>query len=199
LLGEPNNPEPVLVNNTASDTTTISPTLEDYLETISNLVEEQNVARVSHIAKRMGVQMPSVTGALKHLAELDLVNYQPYQYVTLTGRGEEVARATIRRHNVLRQFIEGVLGLPSDTAERDACGMEHALSEDTVDRLVQFLQFIERCPRIGKGLLDSFRCSCEHADGGTPDCDRCIEACLREFRAANRHDADAARQEESDA
>lgn len=135
----------------------ISHQLEDYLEAILQLTEEKRVARVSDIANAMGVQMPSVTGALKHLAQHGLVNYEPYQHVTLTAAGAEIARAMVRRHDVLKRFMSQVLALPEDIAEHDACGMEHALSDETLNRLIQFLEFIESCPRAGGGLIENFR------------------------------------------
>ena len=135
----------------------ISQKLEDYLEAIFHLMAEKRVARVRDIARSMGVRMPTVTGALKHLAEHGLVNYEPYQYVTLTSEGVKIARGMIRRHDVLKRFMADVLALPEDIAEHDACGMEHALSDETLDRLIQFLEFIKTCPEAGDDLIDNFR------------------------------------------
>ncbi len=117
---------------------------------------EKRVARVSDIAATMGVQMPTVTGALKHLAEHSLVNYEPYQFVTLTPEGAAIAESMVRRHDVLRKFITEVLALPDEIADRDACGMEHALSDETLGRLIEFLRFIEECPHSGNRLAESF-------------------------------------------
>ena len=138
----------------------ISHKLEDYLEAIFNLMAEHRAARVTDIAEQMGVQMPTVTGVLKHLAEHGLVNYKPYHHVTLTPYGVEVARGMVRRHDVLKKFLAKVLALPDEVANRDACGMEHALSEETLDRLIKFLQFIENQPRTGRALVERFRRSC---------------------------------------
>ena len=140
-----------------STTDVISPQLEDYLEAIFQLTAEKRVARVRDIAHSMGVQMPSVTGALKHLAQHGLVNYEPYQHVTLTAEGDEIALAMVRRHEVLKRFMSKVLALPESIAEHDACGMEHALSDEAFSRMIQFLEFIESCPRAGEGLIEHFR------------------------------------------
>ena len=140
-----------------SDAAAISPKLEDYLETIFNLLAEGRVARVSEIADRMGVQMPTVTGVLKHLARHGLVHYRPYQHVTLSPKGVEIARGMIRRHDVLKSFMLDVLGLPEPTAEQDACGMEHALSDETFERLNRFVRFVKTSPRSGRRLIDGFR------------------------------------------
>jgi len=143
---------------TVSTADAISHQLEDYLEAIFELMAEKRVARVSEIANSMGVRMPSVTGALKHLAQHGLVNYEPYQYVTLTPEGAEIARAMVRRHDVLKRFMSQVLALPDDIAEHDACGMEHALSDETLHRLIQFLEFIDESSHFGSGLAEHFRC-----------------------------------------
>jgi len=158
----------------------ISAKLEDYLVAISNLVARNRVARVSDIAQAMSVQMPTVTGALKHLAEHGLVHYEPYQFVTLTDQGAEIASGMIRRHEVLRKFLADVLRLPAETAERDACGMEHALSDHSLRHLIRFLEFIESCPRAGSSLIDKFRASC----AAGPECPDCIAACLQRFEAS---------------
>ena len=162
-------PEKLLTVSTAD---AISHQLEDYLEVIFELMAQKRVARVSDIANSMGVQMPSVTGALKHLAQHGLVNYEPYQHVTLTSEGDEIARAMVRRHDVLKRFMTQVLALPEDIAEHDACGMEHALSDETLSRMIQFLEFIESCPRAGDGLIEHFR---RFRDEGLKACDGCAE------------------------
>ena len=119
---------------------TLSASLEDYLETIFHLVEEAHVARVRDIAARMNVQMPSVTGALHSLAAKDLVNYDPYNYITLTPRGDALAREVVRRHEVLTRFLADFLGLDQETAERNACHMEHAIEPVVLQRLVEFVE-----------------------------------------------------------
>lgn len=118
----------------------ISSKLEDYLVAIARLVEEHRVARVSDIAQVMGVQKPTVTGVLRHLSEHELVNYEPYQFVTLTRQGAGIAGRITHRHDVLKRFLTDVLGVPEATAERDACGMEHSISETSLNRLTEFVE-----------------------------------------------------------
>ena len=125
----------------------LSASLEDYLEAIYHLVEESHVARVKDIAARMSVQMPSVTGALRTLAARDLVNHDPYSYVTLTPSGEEVARDLVRRHEVLADFLADVLGLDRATADRNACAMEHAIEPIVLDRLIDFVEPARRAEK----------------------------------------------------
>lgn len=126
----------------------LTPAMEDYLEAILALSAEGGVARARDIATAMEVSRPSVTGALRHLAEHGLVNYRPYELISLTPRGAEAARRVSRRHRVLSRFFREALGVAEATAERDACRIEHGLSRETVGRLVALMEFLEERPRL---------------------------------------------------
>jgi DtxR family Mn-dependent transcriptional regulator len=117
---------------------------EDYLEAILYLVRKSRVARVRDIAGRLDVGMSSVTAALKSLAAKDLVNYDPYQFITLTDRGREVAERITARHELIRRFLTDVLGLDRDVAEANACRMEHAVDQVVLDRLRDLAQFVRQ-------------------------------------------------------
>ena len=123
---------------------TLSASLEDYLEAIFHLVVEKRAARARDIARALAVSPPSVTGALRALAERGLINYAPYEVVTLTRRGRTAARAVIRRHEAFRRFFVEVLGVDAKDAENAACRMEHAVPSKILNRLIQFLE--DRAP-----------------------------------------------------
>jgi len=112
--------------------------MEDYLEVILNLQREHRVARVKDVAQRLNVKMPSVTGAMQGLAEKGLVNYERYSYLTLTAAGEKIAREIGERHQTFYTFLTKVLGLDHNTAELDACRLEHATSRKTFTKIKQF-------------------------------------------------------------
>jgi DtxR family Mn-dependent transcriptional regulator len=94
----------------------------------------------------LGVNPASVTGALGVLSGKGLINYAPYEAITLTPQGKKVSRDVVRRHEVLRSFFLNILSVDRDIADRAACSMEHALSREILDRLTQFLDFVERNP-----------------------------------------------------
>lgn len=150
----------------------LSASLEDYLEVILEVVDDKGVARPKDIVRRLSVGPSSVTAALKSLAAKNLVNYSPYDLITLTEQGETIARDVAHRHDTLREFFVRVLAADSKLADEAACGMEHAVPKQLVDRLVRFLEFVEMCPHGGPALLNGFR---THLDNGCrPDCfDRC--------------------------
>jgi DtxR family Mn-dependent transcriptional regulator len=151
---------------------------EDYLEAILACVRESRVARVRDIARRLGVAMSSVTAALKALSERKLVDYEAYQFVTLTDRGRELAEAVRRRHDVLREFLIEVLRLDEERAEANACRMEHAVDERVLSGLAELNEFLHDCPRAGEAWLARFGQGCRH---GANDelCGPCVDEAKR--------------------
>ncbi|RLB14819.1 MAG: metal-dependent transcriptional regulator [Deltaproteobacteria bacterium] len=135
----------------------LTSTMEDYLEAIVNLENEKKAVRVKDIAKRLGVRMPTVTSMLKTLRKAGLVNYEKYEYIQLTNRGKKVGKEIDRRHHALKKFLRDILGIDPDTADEEACKMEHAVSASTLNRFVEFMGFIESCPRAGKQWLEYFQ------------------------------------------
>lgn len=135
----------------------ITQTMEDYLEVMYNLEQDKKIVRVKDIAKKMKVRMPTVTNMVKNLAESGLVNYEKYEYIELTDEGKKVGAEIYRRHKALKKFLVQVLGIDEKKAENEACMMEHAISEETLDRFVQFMEFIEICPRAGNEWLRYFQ------------------------------------------
>ena len=121
----------------------LSCSLEDYLEIILQLVHEKGEARVKEIAARKAVRMASVTGALKRLAKEQLIVYKARESVTLTDAGYDLAGRVLKRHQFIARFLGGVLGVPEDTASRDACAIEHVISLDSLDRLAGFMEFLK--------------------------------------------------------
>jgi len=159
-------------------TKALSDSLADYLEAIHHLVRAKGAARGKDISQRLKVNRSSVTGALRTLAEKKLVNYAPYDLVTLTPEGGRVAERIIHRHEVLKDFIHRVLGLEERIAEQDACRMEHAASEPVLDRLAQFIDFVRVCPRIDIHWIEDTGYFCHRPDT-LEDCKRCIRESLR--------------------
>jgi DtxR family Mn-dependent transcriptional regulator len=131
----------------------ISSSLEDYLETIYLLVQEQGFARVKDVARARDVKAASVSIALRRLAELALVRYERREYIALTPSGEQAGRRVFSRHRLLMRFFEEVLSMPAGAAGEQACAMEHSLTDDAMDRLVRFFEFLGTCPSV----VESFR------------------------------------------
>jgi DtxR family transcriptional regulator, Mn-dependent transcriptional regulator len=147
---------------------TLSESLEDYLEIILQLQQEKRVARVRDIAARKGVSNASVSNALGRLARDGFVLHEAHEFVELTDRGAELARRVLRRHEFLVSFLRDVLQVSPETAEQDACAIEHQVSAETLGRLASFYQFVRSCPKAGPGFLEAFRSCCA---SGYPESD----------------------------
>ena len=160
----------------------LTSSLEDYLEAVYALVRRDNVARVRDIAEHWGVGMPSVTAAMKNLSKRGLVNYDPYQVVTLTEAGQGAAEKVSRAHDFLRRFLANVLGLDADVAEANACRLEHAVDAELLARLRGFAEFIDRCPRAGEDWVQEFLAFCNDGQDARR-CKRCVNKAAKAFQA----------------
>ena len=116
---------------------------EDYLECMVRIEREDGETegvRSVDIAQRLGVSKASVNKAVTALKSSDLVEQSHYGKVMLTDRGREVGQAVWYRHRLLRTFLVQELGVEFDRADAEACMMEHALSEDTMNRWLAYLE-----------------------------------------------------------
>jgi DtxR family manganese transport transcriptional regulator len=110
---------------------------EDYVELIDDLIASAGEARQVEIAARLGVAQPTVAKMLKRLAEEGLVSRRPYRGVFLTEAGQALAVRARDRHHVVESFLRA-LGVSPETARRDAEGIEHHVSEETLDAFRRF-------------------------------------------------------------
>lgn len=118
----------------------ISPSLEDYLEAILQLTLSNEKVRVTDLADEMKVAKSSVNQALNKLLDLKLIEHQKYGPLELTPIGREKAERVSKRHQILKSFLQDVLGVDHVNAEADACLIEHHLSAVTMEKLVDFLE-----------------------------------------------------------
>jgi len=116
-----------------------TPAAEDYLKAIYLLSVEGRRVSNSAIAERLGIAAASVTEMLKRLGEAGLVEHVPYRGVTLTPAGVEMAVRLIRRHRVLESFLVEQLGYTWDQVHDEAERLEHAASDELIDRMACLL------------------------------------------------------------
>lgn len=152
----------------------LTASLQNYVEAIYWISNSKKAARAKDIADRMNVGKSSVTGALQALAEKGLVNYAPYDVITLTDAGLMVARELVRRHEVIRDFFVRVLSVDPEEAEAAAGMMEHVVTDTILDRLIAFIEFIERCPQGGTAWTTGFGYQCD-SDLCSGECDLCLD------------------------
>ena len=154
--------------------TQLSESLEDYMEIILALETINKVARTKDIAEKMGVQRSTVTGALKSLSEKGMINYEPYSFITLTKKGTRIAKEVTRRHIILKDFLYRVLQLDDKNADYTACRMEHAMDKKSFERLVQFIDFLDTCPKTSFNWKETFLDFCEGKEPNREVCRECL-------------------------
>lgn len=113
---------------------------ENYLEVILEIEREAGVVRSVEIARRVGVSRASVSKALGVLRDLGLVEPSYYRDVVLTEAGRERAQRVRRRHDLLSRYLRDVLGVSDETAETDACRIEHVVSDELIEIIAAYLQ-----------------------------------------------------------
>jgi len=167
----------------------LTASMEDYLEIIFLLVRKNKVARAKDIANHLEVKKPSVTGALRVLSEKGLIKYSPYGYIDLTEDGEKAASKIFRRHEIINEFLTKILQVEPERAQDDACKIEHAMSDSTLEKLVNFIHFFEHCPRVGKDWIEAFSKVC--SEGSKPkDCRECFEEALKKVARSKKGSKD---------
>ncbi|MBO7208268.1 MAG: metal-dependent transcriptional regulator [Clostridia bacterium] len=117
----------------------IQESAENYLETILVLTESKGKVRAIDIANELGFSKPSVSVAMKQFRENGYIKVDEEGYITLTVQGEKIAKDTYNRHLVLINFLTNI-GVSEDTATKDACRIEHVISEETFKKLKEYLK-----------------------------------------------------------
>ena len=116
----------------------LSYVMQNYLEAIYEL-SGGGGARMSAVAERLGVTKASTNRAISELARRGLVRNEKYGEIFLTDEGLREARATSTKHRVLRSFLTEALGVGFETADRDACAIEHVVSDETIEAMQRHL------------------------------------------------------------
>lgn len=113
--------------------------VEDYLKAIYRLSPEGQPASTSEIAHLLELSAPSVSGMIKRLSELGLLEHLPYKGVQLTAEGRRAALRMVRRHRLIEAYLVEFLGYSWDTVHQEAERLEHAVSDPLVERMAMAL------------------------------------------------------------
>lgn len=115
----------------------LTPAMEDYLKEIHRLEQANRSARVSDISREMGVRKASVVSAVNLLKKHELLTQEPYGHINLTEAGRAVAETLVKKYKIINNFLEITLKTDCETADKEACSMEHILSDGTVSRIYE--------------------------------------------------------------
>jgi len=128
----------------------ITSSLEDYLEAIYILELKNKVARISDIAAHLKIKKSSATKALKILARKDLINYEPYKFITLKPAGVILSRRILNKHQTLKLFCESILHINEEDSDTIACKMEHFISCTNLQNFLHLIDFFKENKEINE-------------------------------------------------
>lgn len=119
-----------------------TPSMEDYIEQIYNLIETKGYARVSDLAEALMVHPSSVTKMVQKLDKDDYLNYEKYRGFVLTPKGKKIGERLVFRHDLLEQFLD-IIGVNKDQIYQDVEGIEHHLSWNSIDRIAELVLYFQ--------------------------------------------------------
>ena len=124
----------MVINMLVDNDICISSALEDYLESIYEISKQKTSVRITDIALALKISKPSVNRAV------NTVSHEPYGDIILTEKGFELGEAVYHRHTMIKKFLVNVLHIPEDDAEKEACQIEHNISQNTVEKMKSFME-----------------------------------------------------------
>jgi DtxR family Mn-dependent transcriptional regulator len=137
----------------------LSPTVEEYLETIYNMSAEEEVVIGARLAEKFRVSAPTVTEMLKRLVRDGYITMDQRRTVQLTEEGYRAAEAVLRRHRLTERFLVDMLGMQWHLVHEEACRLEHFISGAVEARVITSLDHPTTCPHGNPipGLVPSAR------------------------------------------
>lgn len=122
-----------------------TPSMEDYLERIYNLIEEKGYARVSDIAEALEVHPSSVTKMVQKLDKDKYLVYEKYRGLVLTPKGKKIGKRLVDRHSLLEEFMR-IIGVEEEHIYHEVEGIEHHLSWESITCLEYMVQYFQADP-----------------------------------------------------
>ena len=134
----------------------LSHSLEDYLEAIFIINIDKKVVRVKELAEFLKVKTPSVVDAVSKLEKKGLVNHEKYGYLSLSKEGNDIAKNIYNKHGYIYEFLNGFLGVDNTSSEEDACGIEHHISKQSLEKLIKLMDFVKNNHEIYLEFLEKY-------------------------------------------
>lgn len=122
----------------------LSNSREDYLEAIYLICREKEVARVKNIAEQLNVSIGSVNYAINALSNSGLIKHKRYGYIELTEKGRKLGKKISKKHQLIKDFLMKILSVDEKIAEKDACRIEHDISNQTLEKIDSFLRLYKK-------------------------------------------------------
>jgi DtxR family Mn-dependent transcriptional regulator len=154
-----------------------------HLMAIYNLLKENGYARGIDIANHLHISRSSVSVTINKLIAKGFVEEDQNKFYHFTGKGEKLINAVLSKRRILHMFFREVLNLPEETAEEDACKIEHLLTQETGEKLMNFIGFFLSDEPVAKNFKDHYKefiYECSTVD----ECEICANKC---YLAGKKH------------
>jgi len=166
----------------AFDNNEVTHSTAHYLLAVASLAERGDRPRAADVARRLGVSRAAVSMQLKTLREQDLVQVGKDNRLKLSHHGADLVARIVSKREVLKEFLHRVLGVDLQVAERDACKIEHLVSEESGSALVRFIRFLHSDNEVSTDFVKLFKHSVASCPPDTT-CRLCREVCLLQISA----------------
>ncbi len=123
-----------------------TPTIEEYLETILNILSEGKSVLGVRLAERLQVSPPTVTATLRRMSRDGLITSNKNREISLTGYGMKIAVNVVKRHRLAERLLTDILKVPWHQSHQEACLLEHGISDNVMNRLYEALGRPQTCP-----------------------------------------------------
>lgn len=131
-----------------SMSTSLTSSMEDYLEMVYRCYLNEKYVRVTKVAQMLNVRDSSVSKMMKKLGDMSLIKYEKYELITLTDKGLILGKYLLERHNIIEEFLKNLGGSEETLKETEL--IEHVVSKDTVQCLKSLNEFLKCNPEVLK-------------------------------------------------
>jgi len=151
-----------------------------HLMMIYDLLERNGYARVTDVARKLEITRGSASITLKALKEKGLVTEDENKFLRLSEEGQAISLSIQSMRKIFKKFLVEILAVPKQQAEIDACKIEHLLSPETGQRLLNFMKFLSQKDAFVSNLLKSYRNYENTCSGSVETCEVCDTECLKQ-------------------
>jgi len=162
------------------DQNVISHSAAHHLMAIDDLINRLGYARVSDVARQLGITRGSVSISLRPLKTAGLVEQDENRHLRLSERGQGLVGAIKTKRHLLRRLLADVLGVPAEQADIDACKLEHLVSNTTARQVLAFLRYLDAADERTRAALRAWQSARPECGGGPQVCPTCGDECLDE-------------------
>jgi len=155
----------------------LSASSEHYLRAIWEVRSRQGYARLADVARELEITPPTLSSGLKPLETRGLIAHDERRFLLLTAEGERLARQVHHRFAVMRVFLGDVLGVPEERAQGEACRLEHHVSADTAERILDLIKLLREDDKL-RGLFQQRFAEYHRSCRPSTECSTCDLACL---------------------